>query len=341
MLVKGQNRDLPRITIITPCLNGERHIAEAIESVLRQGYPNWEHIVVDGASTDGTAALLRQYRHLTVISEPDRGSHDAMNKGISRASGDVIGFLNVDDCYADDALLRVGGAFAANPGSEVAIGDSVVYEDAEPGRRVVRFVYAHPRGLWLTECVFGNPGINGWFFRRSVFAEVGLFDNTFHITADRDFVVRTAVAELPNVRLDAPILWYRAHGRSQNMNRERSNIVAIAGELFRMAGAFLEANRDPGRRAGLARAWHAFEGARLVFISASRGQWSAALRLFVRGTLQNPLWPFYLPRALILRRLARQSYRGGWNADLSADAEPARAPVIAAREPKAAPHNGR
>ena len=78
----SQSQILPRISVITPCLNGERYIADAIDSVLRQGYPNYEHIVIDGASTDATLAVLQRYPHLIVVSEPDRGSHEAMNKGI-------------------------------------------------------------------------------------------------------------------------------------------------------------------------------------------------------------------------------------------------------------------
>ena len=191
----SQSQILPRISIITPCLNGERYIADAIDSVLRQGYPNYEHIVIDGASTDATLAVLQRYPHLIVVSEPDRGSHEAMNKGIARASGDVICFLNVDDGYPEGTLLKVGAAFAANPGVEILVGDTVVYEDTGPDRRAVRFIFNHPRGIWLTECMFGNPGINGCFFRRSVFEKVGLFNNDFHICADRDLVTRAAMAE--------------------------------------------------------------------------------------------------------------------------------------------------
>jgi glycosyltransferase involved in cell wall biosynthesis len=115
--MKDQSRDLPRISIITPCLNGEQFIVDTIESVVRQGYPNLEHIVVDGGSTDATLSLLRRYGYLTVISEPDRGSHEAMNKGIARATGDLIAFMNVDDTYPDDTLATIGAAFLTNPGS--------------------------------------------------------------------------------------------------------------------------------------------------------------------------------------------------------------------------------
>ena len=82
-----------------PCLNRVNLIREAIESVLAQDYPNFEHIVIDGGSTDGTLDVLREYRHLKLISEPDNGLYDAVNKGIRLAQGELIGWLNSDDVY--------------------------------------------------------------------------------------------------------------------------------------------------------------------------------------------------------------------------------------------------
>jgi glycosyltransferase involved in cell wall biosynthesis len=308
---------LPKISIITPCLNGERYIGDAIESVLRQGYTNCEHIVVDGASTDGTVTKLQQYPYLAVISEPDRGSHDAMNKGIARATGEIIGFLNVDDFYPDNTLQNICTAFAANPTADIVVGDTVVFEDAAPGRRTIRFVFAHPRGNWLAENMFGNPGINGYFFRRSVFDKIGLIDNAYQICADRDFLIRAAVAGVESVSLHTPTIWYRAHSAAKTMNRNRSNIVAITIETFHLASHFLESSIRVRSHERIARAWHAFEGARLIYIQVRYGRLFKAAKYFVRYNLRNPLWPFHLVHGIILRRITRQNYRGGWNADLS------------------------
>src|ERR1700761_5899979 len=100
-----------KISIITPCLNAETSIVRAIESVRDQNYKNWEHIIVDGGSTDGTLAILAKYPHLKVRSGPDAGQADAMNKGIEMASGDIISFLNADDYYFPEAFLKVAEAF--------------------------------------------------------------------------------------------------------------------------------------------------------------------------------------------------------------------------------------
>ena len=319
MQVTGQRCDLPRITVVTPCLNGARYIAEAIESVSRQDYPDYEHIIVDGASTDGTLALLREYARLAVFSEPDRGSHDAMNKGVARATGEIVGFLNVDDSYPEGTLLTVGAAFARHPEAEVVVGDTVVYEDTAD-RRAVRFIFKHPQGIWLPECLFGNPGLNGCFFRRSVFEKIGPFDNKFHISADRDFLVRAALADVRSIDLNATTLWCRAHDGSQTNNRSRTSILKIAGELFDMASCSLDPQRTPPLPRSLARAWQAFEGARLGFVLARHGRLAAAAGVLARLTRQSPLWPVLLARAMVLRRAARRDYRGGWNEDLSAEA---------------------
>ena len=93
-----------RFTIITPCLNREKFIAEAIESVLAQRYHDIEHWIIDGGSTDKTLEIVRSYPHLRVLSEPDRGVYDAFNKGLDRATGDAVIFLNSDDLLTPGTL---------------------------------------------------------------------------------------------------------------------------------------------------------------------------------------------------------------------------------------------
>ena len=105
------DRMTPVISIVTPTFNSAATLRETIESVLAQDYKNWEHIVMDGGSTDGTVDILRSYPHLQWVSEKDKGHYHAMNKGIERATGDVIAILNGDDCYREGALSKVAEAF--------------------------------------------------------------------------------------------------------------------------------------------------------------------------------------------------------------------------------------
>ena len=104
-----------KFSIITACLNRREFIGAAIESVLAQNYPEFEHWIIDGGSSDGTLEVLNRYPHLNVLSEPDRGVYDAWNKGIDRASGDVVSILNSDDVYATGALHSCARILAASP----------------------------------------------------------------------------------------------------------------------------------------------------------------------------------------------------------------------------------
>jgi glycosyltransferase involved in cell wall biosynthesis len=112
----------PRISIITPSFNQGRYVGEIVESVLLQGYPDVEHIVVDGGSTDGTLEILSRYSHLRVVSESDRGHAEAINKGMRLATGDVCSFLNSDDTLAPGALRRVGREIDPARGKHVVMG---------------------------------------------------------------------------------------------------------------------------------------------------------------------------------------------------------------------------
>src|SRR5262245_7113023 len=102
---------LPTISVVTPSFNQAKFLRANIDSVLSQGYPHLEHIVIDGGSTDGSVDILRNYNHLRWISELDRGQTHALNKGFRMATGEVIGWLNSDDTYCPDVLREVGQKF--------------------------------------------------------------------------------------------------------------------------------------------------------------------------------------------------------------------------------------
>lgn len=112
----------PRISIVTPSFNQGKFIGETIESVLRQRYPNIEHIVIDGASTDETLRILGQYPHLRVISESDSGQAEAINKGFRMATGDIWGFLNSDDTLMPNALKSIAREMAFGRKRDIVMG---------------------------------------------------------------------------------------------------------------------------------------------------------------------------------------------------------------------------
>jgi glycosyltransferase involved in cell wall biosynthesis len=186
---------LPRISIVTPCLNAAGTLEECLASVRGQGYPDLEHIVVDGGSTDGTVDVLRRTEGIRWISEPDEGRPDAANKGTRIASGDVIGFLNADDLYEPGALRAVGEAFERDPQAMWATGYCRIVGDGgreirTPITRYKNFLlrrFSFP--LYLTHNFVSDPAT---FVRRKALDEVGLLDNRYRISHDYDLWLRVA-----------------------------------------------------------------------------------------------------------------------------------------------------
>ncbi len=128
-VLRPRPRPLPRITIVTPVYNGAAYIREAIESVFSQNYPNLEYIVVDGGSTDATLEIVKSFQgqNIRVISEPDNGMYDALAKGFALATGDILGWLNSDDLFEPNGLLRAGQWFQQHPDQHI-----VYHEDNVP-----------------------------------------------------------------------------------------------------------------------------------------------------------------------------------------------------------------
>ncbi len=297
---------LPRITILTPCLNAERYIAEAVESVRAQRYPDLEHIILDGGSRDNTLARLAAFPELRVISEADNGSHDAMNKGVRLAAGEIIGFLNTDDLYAEGLLTLVAAAFAQDPDLDVVTVGTVVFEEETNGARRVLVARDHrvDNGFWLAELAFGAPGFNGRFFRRRVFEKLGGFDLAYDFSADRHFLTRIALSGAKAITLPLFGYFFRSHPGSRTLDATRRHAQAFAQEHIPQAARFTQAARTPEQRR-LFLAWHAFESAKLAYFKMKADKPLAAARVALRLTFDNPLWLFCLPPAFTARRAVR------------------------------------
>jgi len=179
----------PRISVITPSLNYGRFIEDAILSVAGQNYPSFEHIVVDGGSTDETLATLRRYPHLRWISEPDKGQSDALNKGFRMSTGDLVGWLNADEYYLPGALHAVAEFAAAHPGADVIYGDSIdVDEEGRVRRCTTAHSFVYPLLLYYG-CFIQTDAT---FFRRTLFEQRLLLDIDYRIVMDYEYFVRLA-----------------------------------------------------------------------------------------------------------------------------------------------------
>jgi len=296
------------VSVITPCLNGARYLAEAIESVLVQRCPHVEHIVVDGGSTDGTLEVLRRYPHVQVISGPDRGMYDALNKGLTLARGEIIGVLNSDDCYAADALALIGETFR-DEDTMALVGEAVFFRESGPDSQeeVDRFI---PTGTDLLElATLGSPAINAWFFRRSVFARIGHFDAGYRIAGDREFMLRFALTDPRFAMVDRLICRYRMHPDSLTMGGKDHAWEQQLREHVRMTDLYL---RRPGlspRARCLIRQVRTRDTLKMAIRSARRRELSKLIFYSVAGMRRDPLWAARLVKQAVtalVHRIARK-----------------------------------
>lgn len=179
-----------KISIITVTYNSAATIAGCIASVNDQTYPDVEHIVVDGASQDQTVEIIRSLpnRVTTLISEPDQGMYDAMNKGIMAATGDVVGILNSDDYFTSPGVLdAVARTFSANHTGAV-IGDIHFVRPENPGKCVRYYSSALFRPFLFR---FGfMPAHPSFYMKRELYMQHGLYATDYRIAADYDLLIR-------------------------------------------------------------------------------------------------------------------------------------------------------
>jgi glycosyltransferase involved in cell wall biosynthesis len=179
-----------KISIITVCYNSAKTIAETIQSVLSQDYPNIEYIVVDGVSTDGTQDIVKSYgsKISKFVSEPDKGLYDAMNKGIGFATGDIIGIINSDDIYADNQVFSRVVTAVTEKNVDVVYGDLFYFKSGFPDTPLR---YYRGGVFSLSRVSFGlMPPHPTFFIKRSVYEKFGRFDTTYTLSADFDLILR-------------------------------------------------------------------------------------------------------------------------------------------------------
>jgi glycosyltransferase involved in cell wall biosynthesis len=179
----------PLLTIVTPSYNQGPFIRETIESVLSQDYPNIEYIIMDGGSTDETAAIASEYSsRLTFISEPDRGQSHAINKGFRRAKGEILAWLNSDDVFLPGAVGAAVKGFLEKPGAGIVYGDGFLMDRA--GNFKSRFPYTQRFDLYRLAQLSDYILQQSVFIRKSVLEEAGYLREDLHYALDWDLWIR-------------------------------------------------------------------------------------------------------------------------------------------------------
>lgn len=204
-----------KVSIITVSFNSAKTIADTIQSVLSQDYPDIEYIVIDGGSTDSTVQIIEQHQDRIShwISEKDRGMYDAMNKGIALATGDVVGILNSDDVYMTTHIVSELMELLQSKKAQVVFADLILVDQDNPDR-VLRYYdsgHFHPNKFkygWMP----AHPTV---FVRRELYDAVGPFATNYQIAADYEMLIRIlAIQRARYVYLPKPVVRMRSGGAS-------------------------------------------------------------------------------------------------------------------------------
>jgi glycosyltransferase involved in cell wall biosynthesis len=209
-----------RISIVTPTRNQAEFIRDTIHSVMDQDHDDIEHVVVDGASTDGTVDILKEFPHLRWLSEPDSGQSNAINKGFRLATGEILAWLNSDDYYEKNVLGAVARYFRDHPDCMILYGD-ITYVDQEKN-----FLYALNGPAISYQELIKSPDIMrqpSFFWRRRVIEEIGFIDERFHLVMDFEFFLRAA-KRYPLHYLPRTISCYRSHPESKTISLLRRQV---------------------------------------------------------------------------------------------------------------------
>jgi glycosyltransferase involved in cell wall biosynthesis len=216
-----------RISIITVTRNAAAHLEKCIQSIAAQTHLDSEYIIIDGASTDGTSAIVERHRAFVAqfVSEPDSGLYHAMNKGIARATGDYVFFLGADDyLYDRDVMQDVARFLAAHPEVDFAYGNIAV-RSANGRESVFR---SPPPDEALRFLVCGCLPHQASFARRDIFERLGPFNLRYKIAADYDWFLRVLASPESQIRyFDRVVTSYFVDGLSNDLARSQAEVFAI------------------------------------------------------------------------------------------------------------------
>jgi len=278
-------------------------ITDAIESVLTQGFQPFEHIIVDGGSTDGTLETLMQYPHLKVISESDQGMYDALNKGLEIATGEIIGFLNTDDMYAENIFNTVARKFDDLDVMAVT-GRAIVFSELSDGKMKIVDNYSPEDRSLMENLTMGGGFFNAWFFRKSTFDRIGKFNADYKIVGDRDFMFRFALSNLKYTAINELVYKYRMHEDSLTFDKNGDKRAWSADEHLAMTGFYLVNQNLPDLVRKLLIQLRTLETVDM----AARSMWMWNYKKFVHYALEGfryyPAWPLRFIQYVLKRGVA-------------------------------------
>ncbi len=216
----------PKISVITPSFNQAAYLERTIRSVLDQGYPNIEYIIIDGGSTDGSIDIIRKYAdRLTYwISEPDRGQAHAINKGLQRATGEWVAWQNSDDIFYSDAFSQLAQMAAKKPDIDLIIGNMNLIDKDDVLLRDMKYVRPTYHSMLAEGMVLVNQAA---FWKRDVHSQIGFLDEALDCAFDVEWFLRLLQHKRKSVHV--PSTWgaLRLHDETKASNRQHVFQVEI------------------------------------------------------------------------------------------------------------------
>lgn len=298
-----------RISVITATLDRCTLLRRAIDSVVAQGLMDVEHIIADGGSRDGTIAMLAGYPHLQVSSEPDNGLYHAWNRGLSRATGEIVCILNSDDEIPRGAFASVRAALVSSADAEMVSGPVELTRRTPDGGLETRMI-DDARILSLREQDIGPgiPVINGRYFTRRLMVRIGSFDERYRMVSDRDYLLRLQLAAPRHVMVSHPLYRYHAHEGSLTMSGSEATLRLTSESLIAARAGLREATSDEARAAY--RRWHAWALFYAGGFELRQGHTAAGLRALIQGSRIDPLWFLRVPLMTVRHVIERPARRG-------------------------------
>ncbi len=257
---------------------------------------------MDGGSTDGTLDVLEHYPSLRVYSQPDRSIYDAMNRGLGLAQGEVVGFLNTDDLYEPGVFGRVMEVFVGDAEIEALVGGACIFREGPDMHEItlMRFPCVPPGSL-LERATHGAPIFNAWFFRKRLLDDLHAFDTHYHYAADRDLLIRMALAKKRYYSLDLPVYRYRMHAGSFTLSGRDSGEADYMFETRALAERYVCRGGISSEELAHLRTWHSE-----ITMEQIRSAWRAKAAGRIAGYLltgyrYNQQWPMIFARKVIER----------------------------------------
>jgi len=294
-------RPWPRVSIVTPSYNQAEYIEETIRSVLLQGYPDLEYIIMDGGSTDGSVDIIRKYEPWLAhwVSGPDQGQTHAINQGWEHATGEVLAYLNSDDYYLPGTVAVVVHGFDVNPQAGMIYGTALVIDETDKPLRVWKGRTFNLETMLTIGSIVPQPST---FFARHALESVGFLDEQWQMIMDYELCIRIG-QKFPTVCLPVTSAKFRDHVHSKT----HAHYEEIAGELIRWLRTFSPPRVHPERwrtmrQTALGRVHYEWA---LSYLAKGREYAHNALRELIQSLFAYPLFALQRPMgtAYILKEI--------------------------------------